>query len=74
MQPYGNLSGQSGIVAYEIGEDFVKVRFRDNPDLYVYSTAKIAAAKIDEMKRLAVAGRGLATFISRNSDVRDGFS
>jgi len=74
MQPYKNLSGKSGIVAFEIADDCVKILFRDNPRIYVYSTNKIPLRKIERMKRLAVAGRGLAAFISRNPDVRNGYS
>lgn len=74
MQPYKNLSGKSGIVAFEIGDDCVKIRFRDNPKIYLYSTRRIPPRKIERMKQLAAAGRGLATFISRNPDVRDGYS
>lgn len=74
MQPYRNLSGKSGVAAFEIGDDFVKVLFRDNPRIYLYSTPPIAAAKIEQMKGLALVGRGLATFISQNPDVRAGFS
>lgn len=74
MQPYRNLSGKSGLEAFEIGNDFVKLRFRDNPRIYVYSSHNIAPEKIEQMKRLALSGRGLASFVSRNDDVRDGFS
>ncbi len=28
MERYRNLSGDSGVDAYEIGDDFVKVRFK----------------------------------------------
>ncbi|MDT3671625.1 MAG: hypothetical protein ROZ37_14990 [Aromatoleum sp.] len=74
MQRYKNLNGRSGIVAFEIGDDCVKIVFRDNPKVYLYSTRKIPPQKIERMKQLATAGRGLATFISRNPDVRDGYS
>ncbi|QTQ33738.1 Uncharacterized protein pbN1_37530 [Aromatoleum bremense] len=74
MQLYKNLSGQSGVAAFEIGVDFVKVVFHGNPRVYVYSARNITPAKIEHMKQLAAAGRGLATFISQNPDVRAGFS
>lgn len=74
MQRYRNLNGKSGIVAFEIGDDCVKIVFRDNSKVYLYSTRKIPAEKIERMKQLATSGRGLTTFISRNPDVRDGYS
>jgi hypothetical protein len=38
MHPYQNLSGDSGVVAYEIGKDFIKVEFVDGSTyLYNYS-------------------------------------
>lgn len=74
MQPYRNLSGRSGIAAYEIGEDFVRVVFRGDPEPYVYSAPQIPPSKIAQMKALALAGRGLASFISRNADVRDAYT
>ncbi|WP_332674805.1 hypothetical protein [Aromatoleum sp.] len=74
MKAYRNLSGKSGIVAFEIGDDFVSVVFRDDPLPYVYSASQIPPAKIAQMKALALAGRGLASFISRNADVSDAYT
>ena len=74
MQPYRNLSGKSGVVAFEIGDDFVSVVFQGDPLAYVYSASQIPPAKIARMKALALAGRGLASFISRNADVRDAYT
>lgn len=74
MQPYGNLSGRSGIVAYEIGDDFISVLFHGDRLPYVYSASLIPPPKIEQMKALALAGRGLASFISRNADVRDAYT
>lgn len=63
MQRYGNLSGDSGVTAFETGADFIKVQFKDG-DTYTY-TAMIAGAQvIARMMQLAQAGRGLATFIN----------
>lgn len=73
MTPYKNLSGHSGIVAYAIFEDAIHVRFRDGDEPnYLYDAASVGPAKLATMKRLAQAGRGLATFISRT--VRDAYA
>lgn len=64
MERYGNLSGDSGVFAYEIGEDSIAVEFREG-HIYLYTTASAGAANIGEMQRLARAGRGLSSFIAR---------
>ena len=35
-QIYGNLSGRSGVHAYEVGWDWIAVTFRDNSTYPVY--------------------------------------
>lgn len=65
MKEYKNLSGESGISAYEIGEDYIRVEFRDK-DVYLYTNESTGAEDIAAMKRLAESGRGLNTYISQN--------
>jgi hypothetical protein len=65
MERYRNLSGTSGVVAYRIADEAIVVRFTDG-GTYVYSYASAGEGNVEEMKRLARAGRGLSTFISRN--------
>ncbi len=64
MERYKNLSGNSGIVVYEIGDDSIKVEFRDG-HLYLYTYQSAGRINIEKMKELAIAGRGLNTFISK---------
>ena len=64
MQRYKNLSGESGVVAYEIGKRSITVRFM-NGDRYVYTDQSAGADNIAEMQRLATLGSGLSTFISQ---------
>ncbi len=64
MHRYKNLSGQSNVVFYEFGSDFIKVQFGDG-SVYLYNTQSTGSADITEMQRLAVAGSGLNRFISR---------
>ena len=65
MQRYRNLDGDSGVLAYEIGDDMVAVKFR-NGEVYEYTGASAGRANIERMKLLARAGRGLSTFISQH--------
>ena len=66
MTPYSNLSGDSGVAAYEIGNDFIKVQFCHSPEVYIYDSAKPGSSHVQQMQRLAVAGRGLSTYISQH--------
>jgi hypothetical protein len=63
MQTYKNLNRNSGIKAYELGEDFIQVVFNDG-DTYLYTYESAGKRNIEEMKKLAVSGKGLSTFIS----------
>ena len=64
MERYQNLGGASGIVAYEVGDDFIKVQFRDGA-VYLYTDQSAGHAAIEHMKELARAGHGLNSYISR---------
>ena len=65
MQRYTNLSGDSGVTAYEIGADYIVVQFRTGTP-YRYSYAGAGQHHVERMKKLAVAGRGLSTYISQH--------
>lgn len=69
MTPYQNLNGDSGVNAYEIGENNIIVKFNDGW-CYVYNTSRCGASHIAKMQRLAEAGAGLSKFIS-SSGVRE---
>ena len=64
MEHYKNLGGDSGVVAYEIGLGSIMVQFKDG-SVYLYTNQSAGAASIAEMQRLAKAGQGLNSFISR---------
>lgn len=65
MIRYKNLNGDSGIYSYEIGNDFVKVRFEDDM-VYTYTYSSAGTQRIENMKRLAVQGHGLNSYINTN--------
>jgi len=65
MKPYKNSGGKSAVTMYELAQDFIKVRFA-NQSVYRYSNQSAGAANVRQMKTLAVAGKGLGTFIEAN--------
>jgi hypothetical protein len=71
MTRYKNVSGDSGVMAYEIGSDFIKVQF-SNGAAYVYNHAVTGSHHVEHMKQLAEQGQGLSSFIS--STVYDAYA
>jgi hypothetical protein len=64
MENYKNLSGDSGVKAYELGSDSITVEFNDGK-VYQYTYQSAGRENVESMKKLAVAGKGLNSFISR---------
>lgn len=71
MERYENLNGDSGVVAYEIGPDFIRVQFADGA-VYLYNFASTGSHNIEHMKQLARNGQGLNSFI--NTTVRKAYA
>jgi hypothetical protein len=71
VEPYRNLSGNSGIEAFEVHDRSIIVRFTSGP-AYVYDYDRPGGAHVERMKGLAREGRGLSTYISQH--VRDAFA
>lgn len=65
MQRYGNVDGDSGVQAYEAGDDFIRVQFKDG-SIYRYTNSSAGSNHISEMKRLAANGNGLNSYIMKN--------
>ncbi|MFG0787261.1 hypothetical protein [Delftia tsuruhatensis] len=64
MDRYSNRGGDSGITGYEIAQGQIIVQFRDGSK-YLYNSQSPGSAVVAEMQRLAVAGEGLNSYISR---------
>lgn len=64
MEYYRNLSGTSGISAYSIGADYIRVRFNTGAE-YTYSYRKAGKSHVDSMKALAIRGSGLNSYINK---------
>lgn len=63
MERYLDLDGDSGVVGYEIGDTFIRVKFSGTAKIYTYSYRKAGVNKVEEMKRLAKCGDGLNSYI-----------
>lgn len=69
MTDYKNLSEQSNVSRYQIGSDFIIVEFQtinnDGCNTYKYTYKSAGKNNIEEMKKLATAGKGLNSFINK---------
>lgn len=63
MKRYKNLNNNSGVVAYEIGKENIKIQFRDG-SLYNYTYKNPGSKHVEQMKKLAEKGFGLTTYIN----------
>ncbi|KGT95254.1 hypothetical protein NG99_04335 [Erwinia typographi] len=64
MPMYANKSGKSGVQSYENTSDAITIHFKDGWK-YVYDATNPGIATVLEMKKLAQAGIGLNSYISR---------
>ena len=64
MEHYRNLGGDSGVSAYEIGSDYIRVRFSTGA-VYSYSSRKAGSGHVEQMKMLAQRGHGLNSYINK---------
>ncbi len=65
MERYRNSGGDSGIVSYEIGENYIKVLFSDQKT-YTYTYSSAGQYHIEHMKSRARRGSGLNGYINQN--------
>lgn len=65
MKPYKDKNRDSGIIAYDYGNDWIQVQFRDG-SVYEYTYASAGQQNIEYMKSLADNGDGLNSFINKN--------
>jgi hypothetical protein len=62
---YLNLGKASKVAAYELKKDGITIRFTDHT-VYRYTNQSADPKNIKQMKTLAIAGKGLGTFIDAN--------
>jgi hypothetical protein len=65
MDIYLNKRRNSGILEFEIGYDYINVKFKNN-SVYTYDNNSSGKENIEKMKKLALSGEGLNTFINKH--------
>jgi hypothetical protein len=66
MPKYRDVDGDSGVIGYEYGADWIEVEFKKGANgFYRYSYMSAGSQNVEKMKRLADAGEGLNSYINR---------
>lgn len=67
METYSNLSGTSGVLAYQLGGNHITVQFRVGQyTFYKYTNTSAGSGVVEVLKNLARQGKGLNSYISTN--------
>jgi hypothetical protein len=74
VKRYKNLKGNSGIISYQNGKEFIEILFVNKPAIYVYSYSKCGKQHVERMKKLASNGEGLGTYINKHAEVKNNFT
>lgn len=64
-QRYQSSSGDSGVVSYDIGPEFITLQFK-NGVVHHYTYEKPGKEHVERMKELAKAGSGLSTYVNQH--------
>ncbi|MDO8423321.1 MAG: hypothetical protein Q7S99_14285 [Parvibaculum sp.] len=65
MPKYKDLDGDSGVVGFELGPDWIEVEFESGAaKFYRYTYASAGIEHVNEMKQLAIMGEGLNAYIN----------
>lgn len=65
MERYRDTGGDSGVTAYEIGTDYIRVQFSGTS--LTYSYRKATSTHVENLKQLARNGSGLNSYIDRHT-------
>ena len=63
--PYKSQSGDSGVISYELVQGGIILEFKHAKHRYLYDSASPGLIHVNAMRRLAAAGKGLTTYVSR---------
>ncbi|HSY60872.1 MAG TPA: hypothetical protein VK796_03300 [Cytophaga sp.] len=70
MEKYINFTGGSNITHYEIGDEYIILKYKKG--IVEYRASKNSQKHIDEMKALAKKGSGLSRYITKNRIKEEG--
>lgn len=65
MISYKNLNGNSNVKCYNISENYIDIEFYNTPLVYRYSNVVPGSQFLNELKRLAIQGYGLNSYINK---------
>jgi hypothetical protein len=65
MEVYKNYNGDSGVESFEIGPDYIKVKFFKTGQIYTYSYFSASMPHVEEAKLRARNGKGLNSYINK---------
>jgi|LauGreDrversion4_2_1035121.scaffolds.fasta_scaffold412863_1 hypothetical protein len=63
MKNYQNRSGNSNVISFKIGSDYITIIFKCSPHPYTYSYQSAGSFHVEKMKKLAINGIGLNSYI-----------
>lgn len=67
MIPYRNLGGDSAVVRYDCGSDWIEVEFKSGAQrFYRYTFTSAGRDHVEKMKVLANNGKGVNAYIIRH--------
>jgi len=66
MRKYKDIDRDSNIEAYDIGADYIIIRFNNGKRDYTYTNTTAGRTNVETAKRLAENGEGLNSHINRN--------
>ena len=66
MHEYGDGNHDSGVIAYLFVKNGIILKFKSKEEYYLYNYKKPGAPHLENMKRLAMAGSGLSTYVNQN--------
>lgn len=65
MEKYRNRGGDSGVYAFEIGDNNIIVKFSGTIKPYTYSYRKAGVKHVENIKSLATSVSGLNSYINK---------
>ena len=71
MNKYADVNGNSSVDEYSLGEDSIIIKFKGKGPILYYRYTYLSAGQVnvEEMKRLAVQGYGLSSYINSGNRV-----